>query len=526
MENNFFQDVDMRASAKIGTQAPVQQPTQRPVQTSVSQPAQGQQVNQLRQQPYGHGQVTTTMGQTPQVSNPVLPEGNVTGLEAEEPKGLVLTRAEIEASNPEHVISTPGSLDAERMANIEQYMEDYDAHIEETQEFFEERGLQPANHTETESNDDEEDDEDNEDKQEKFLEDYNQAVVIIDKTKMGEVHFTDEEREKLQVVKKIKVEEVEELTLESLTVKKPKKKNLGKLLKRVPNTIKSTNILLPNSGYTAVINGCSAHELLELMNTEKNALISNEMKWSLIYKKIETTSIGKFKDYNDFLEKTAVNDYDVFIYGILCATYPDIDTIPLTCQNCGKTFDHTYSVKSLIRAEKMSDELRGRVKEISEASHFSESAKACQENAQVNQLHRFKLPQSEFIIDLQIQSAYNFLYRSIKELYENENLEDKYKQLSILSTAIAAVYIEDPEDGKYIEFDSPKDIVEVIYSLQDVDIRILNKKIQEMMEGKTIEFGLMDMTCPHCRDYTESEKVKIDQVLFLKYQTSLTTEVE
>ena len=174
----------------------------------------------------------------------------------------------------------------------------------------------------------------------------------------------------------------------------------------------------------------------------------------------------------------------------------------------------------------MSDELRGRVKEISEASHFSESAKACQENAQVNQLHRFKLPQSEFIVDLQIQSAYNFLYRSIKELYENENLEDKYKQLSILSTAIAAVYIEDPEDGKYIEFDSPKDIVEVIYSLQDVDIRILNKKIQEMMEGKTIEFGLMDMTCPHCRDYTESEKVKIDQALFLKYQTSLTTEVE
>lgn len=457
---------------------------------------------------------------TPQ---PILPEGHMVA-----DKGMVITREQMEADAPK-TISMPGALDEERMANINKYLEEYnEENIAETAEFLLENDIMPESLKAAPTpvqEPKEEDDDDMDDQQEKFMKDYQEAVIVIDKTGMGDIHFTEEEKEKLERVKSIKIKEVERIELGGIRIKRPKKKNVGKILERTANTLKTTNIVLPNSGYTAVIKGCSAHELIQLIDNEQNALLSNEMKWTLIYNKIQSTSIGKFKDFDHFLENTALIDYDVFIYGILCATYPDSDSISLNCEKCEKSFDHQYSVKSLIRVEQMDDALRTRVGEISDASHMEETAKKCHEEALVNEVLRYQLPRSEILVDLHIQSAKDFIYKTVAEL-ANDDIEAKYKQASIISSAIQSAYILDPEDGEYIQFDTPKDITEIIYSLTDVDIKVLNLKIQELMDGKQIEFGLMNMTCPHCRNYTETLPLPIEKVLFLKYQTSLTTDVE
>lgn len=452
---------------------------------------------------------------------PELPDENMT-------TGLVVDNSELIKDMQPKTVAPAGALTDDTMANISEYLNEYDERVEEAKEAFAEKhGTRELEKREAalagKESEDEEEEEENEDPQEQFLEEYEKAVVIIDKTGMGVVNFTDAEREKLERVKKIKVEEVESLDLETIKVKKPKKKNLGKILEKTKNTLKTTNIVLPASGYTATVKGCSAYELLELVRDTKNLVQDNETKWSLIYSKIENTSIGKFRDFTDFLEKTSTLDYNVFIYGILCATYPDDDMIPLTCQKCKKEFEHHYSIKSLIRAEEMDDELKDLVSKTIDSSYLLPEALQCHSEAPVNEVKRYKLPNSEIIVDLYIQSVYDFIYTSIKKLGDKK--DSKFAQASILSTAVQRFLIPD-EDGEYFEIDEPEDIVEVIYNLNDIDIKILNLKTQDLIAGKQFEFGLMDMTCPHCGNYVKTLPMNVEQILFFRYQKALNTEVE
>ena len=73
---------------------------------------------------------------------------------------------------------------------------------------------------------------------------YEEAIVIIDKSGMGHVDFTDEERKKLEHVKKIKVEEVETVSLKTIRRKKVKKGSSDAIIKKI-NSVKETTIVLP-----------------------------------------------------------------------------------------------------------------------------------------------------------------------------------------------------------------------------------------------------------------------------------------
>lgn len=499
MENNIFENVNMQESLQTARElgTPVQQ---------MPQQLTPEQIQYIQQQ---HTTMHTPVQQSLPMDTPSLPEGHMTGI-------IVNTQELIDDATPKPV-QVPQALDDDRMELLSEYMKEYDERIEEAKEKYEQT------HGPVVESDNEDDDNDNEDQQETFLKDYSEAVVVIDKTGMGVVNFTDEERAKLEKVKKIKVEEVESLELSTIVTKKVKKKNVAKILQKTKNTIKTTSIVLPASGYTAEIRGCSAHELLGLITDGRNPLHDNETKWSLIYSKIESTSIGTFKDFNDFLTHTSTLDYQTFIFGILCATYPEDDSIPLTCQKCNKEFDHHYSIKSLIRAERMDSDLQNRVANIIDASHMLPTALECHENAPVNEVKRYRLPYSEFIVDLHVQSVHDFIYESVKKL--SEKRDSNMAQASVLSTGVRSFFVPQ-DDGSFIELDEPEEITEVIYKLNDIDIKVLNTKMQDLISGKQFDFGFMDMTCPHCRNYVDTLPMDVEKILFFKYQMALNTEVE
>lgn len=401
---------------------------------------------------------------------------------------------------------------------IMEYMKELDERIETAQEnkakYEEERGP-------IEEEDDEEDEEISE---EDFQEKYDEAIVVIDKSGMGTViDFTEEERQKLEKVKKIKLEEVETVSLESLVVKKAKKNSLDKVLKRT-NNLHTTPVVLLASGYTAVMKGCSTYELVTLFNNTDNILMDTETKWTLIHEKIESTSIGNM-DFNTFLQNTAAIDYSIFIYGILCASYPDVDTIPLKCEKCKKEFDHSYTVKSLIRAEKMSEETQELLGNIVDASHMDSTAKEFHEQAPISVEKIIKLPLSGHVVKMYVQSGFDFIKRSIKELSQND--DEKIKQSAILSSLVSSIYVADPDnEGAYLEYDGVVEISKIIYTLQDTDILVLTKQGEKMIESVGIEFGLMDINCPHCKHHTDSLKLDPDSILFYKYQQALTTQID
>jgi hypothetical protein len=61
--------------------------------------------------------------------------------------------------------------------------------------------------------------------------------------------------------------------------------------------------------------------------------------------------------FNQFLHRTASIDMETFVYGILCATYPDDDKVDLECRVCKAGFEHSYSISSLIRVEEMGNKM-------------------------------------------------------------------------------------------------------------------------------------------------------------------------
>lgn len=359
-----------------------------------------------------------------------------------------------------------------------------------------------------------------------FKKRYEEAVVVIDKTGMGQViNFTDEEREKLQKVKSIKLKEVETIELKSIKTKKAKTGVADKILEK-RNSVRNTTVVLPVSGLTMVMKGCSTFELMGLITGTDVDVMSLVAKWTLIHSKIESTSIGKM-DFNTFLNNVASMEYDILVYGILCATFPDEDTFPLKCPKCKSDIEHKYYVRSLLRAEEMSDKLKEKVKEVADASYTENKAKECFNNSLLNSELTIKLPGSELICTLGVQNAYSFIYDSVNAI---DKLDAKYNQATILTSAISTIFVPNPDDNgeTYLEIDDTEDKIKFVYSLDAKDISILSTKIGEITEGMQFTFGLMDINCQNmkCKNHVNTIEVELDTILFHKYQQAMNITID
>ena len=83
-------------------------------------------------------------------------------------------------------------------------------------------------------------------------------------------------------------------------------------------------------------------------------------------------------------------------------------------------------------------------------------------------------------------------------------------------------------DGEYFEIDDTEDVIETIFSLQNTDLVVLGKKITELVDDMSFEFGLMNIDCPDrkCKQHTNSIPIEIDTILFHKYRQVMNTNIE
>lgn len=371
----------------------------------------------------------------------------------------------------------------------------------------------------------EEDENDKKDKDDIVEEDirkqYDEAVVLIDKTNMGKVDFTPEERAKMEHVKTIKVKEIETISLNTIKRKRVKKGSADKILKKM-NSIKTTSVVLPLSGLVVKLSGCSTFELMGLVEQGNDTKESTIARWSLIHSKIVDTSIGKLS-FDKFLKSVSTFDYETLVYGILCATFPEEDVFPLNCPDCNTEIKHKYVVRQLLRAEEMTDKFKEAFKKTIDSSYTEEMAKKCFEESLVNTEVAIQLPESGYITSICAQSAYDFIYDSLTSI---KNMGEKYQQATILTTAINSICVPDPDDPTtYFEVMDSEDKIKLIYGLGTKDISILGAKIEELLDGMHFTFGLFDVNCPNkkCRNHIDSIPVDMDTILFHKYQQAIQT---
>lgn len=416
----------------------------------------------------------------------------------------------------EHVNDTVDEIDK----TLQMYEEDMG---DEVAEYI--RKQQELQNDEEEPENEEEDLVDKDEDEGTFREKYEEAIVVIDKTGMGSVvNFTDEEREKLEKVKKIKLEEVETLEIPKIKTKKAKRGSAKKIISKI-NTVTSTPIVLPVSGLCMDVTGCSTYELLTLINNNQDDIVGTQRsRWSLLHSKVLNTSIGKM-DFDTFLNNVAQMEYNIIVYGVLCATYPEVDKFPLTCPKCNQSFEHEYTVRSLLRAEEITPKMMEAIQHTVDSSHTVQDAKACHEESLLNIEETFKLPRSGYIFTIGVQTAHDFIEDSMTTI---EDIDEKFAQSAILASAVKAVYIEDPDDGEYFMLDDQKDIIETIYSLLDTDLLVLGQKIGKIVDGMSYNFGLMDITCTgrNCRRHTNTIPIELDDILFHKYRQVMNTSIE
>lgn len=373
--------------------------------------------------------------------------------------------------------------------------------------------------------------------EQEFKSKYDEAIVLIDKIGMGQViNFTDSERAKLERSKVIKLNEIENVNLKQIRLKKAKNDTpIEQILKRGKKAF-TTNIACVASGYTAVMRGGSSYEIIEILKEVQNYLLDTENKWRLIYEKIESMSIGKPETFEEWLSITAAADYEIFIYGILVATYPEEDTIQFNCENpdCKKIhfeFEHKYTTRSLLRAEKMSDKFKERFQATIDNSYSLSDAKAFAETAPVNTVRRIELPESGYVIDFSAQSAYDYINTSIKSL--SDKLDQKYAIVSVLSTSVRHLFIPDIDGGLdengeygYFQIEEPMDIIKALFTLTDRDLAICNEISDQILNDITFDFGLMNIECPRCHKKTLEYSMSLDRILFQRLQHATDIRIE
>lgn len=357
--------------------------------------------------------------------------------------------------------------------------------------------------------------------------------ILIDKTGLGgDFKFTDEEKEKIFSSTEIHLKEVEELDLSTITVKKAEKSFLESVNEFQISSSK-VPVVFPASRFKAYMTGLSYGEMGDIsLNNENVTFDQLQKKLTVIYNKMVNPSIGEFENFEDFLRKFAYVDIDLAVYGLVVATFPEIDDIPLTCNNekCKNSFNHKYSPRTLIRFDKANEKFLNAMKDVVECP-AAESHKLLEESpARVHK--RVKLPFSGFIIEIGIASAYDYLYTIVDNIigdkFKDNHPDDVNGILQINATLlglIRAVYVPSG-DGSYTMFDNFEDMINALYMVKPEEISILASLLQKYTDSYTVEFELFDITCPHCGTKTSRIPLDINSLVFLKYQRLMSTEID
>jgi hypothetical protein len=367
------------------------------------------------------------------------------------------------------------------------------------------------------------------------------VTILIDRAGLGKFEFTPEEKERIEHSKRIRIVEVEDKALKNLKIKKTVDgKDKFHILKR--NFDKSLSpVIALASGYTCKMKNIAASEAIRMYQGPGEDTANSILdKWSVIYDKITDVSRGPFDDFEDFCKHTAFMDYDAFLYGMICSSYPEDDTIPFNCPKdkggCGKDFEFAYNNKQMIRQDLIKPETKQIMANIINNAAYVDKAREFADASPVNNFERFLLDkESGIIIEIFIPSVYEMVERVFRKMDSNKDLSARENRPNILlAQGIKNIYIPDYEsmtddmdisDVDYIDVSGIEAIIEALKNLNEMQINLIAKKLNQMTEFYSLTFGFPSITCPHCKHDWGRYDMELDNILFRRVQQRVTTEI-
>lgn len=365
----------------------------------------------------------------------------------------------------------------------------------------------------------------------------NMVSVVIDKTGLGTEHidFTDEEREKLTKATRIQLVEVEDKKLKSATFNKVGRDDsfLGRVEQYDLSTI-VTPITLPASRYRCRMRGMSFGEMSDIgLDPETITYDVLNKRFSVIYNNMIDTSVGKFETYEDFLKNTSYMDFEMLVFGMVCSTLPEDDSITLTCAraSCKKEYDAKYSPRSLIRWDDCDPRLLEAVSKICDVASDPEKARAYYEESSVHKVKAYEMPYSKVVIDFGAVSMWDFLNGVVSIMLDpdfNEKYKDGLQAASLAAQSMTVVRsVSVPKaDGTYDTFTAAEDIFEILRSLNPQDFSVVLSVLDQYARAYHVPFYIPNSKCPHCGYISKKVNIPIRELVFTKFQMLGSTAID
>lgn len=390
------------------------------------------------------------------------------------------------------------------------------------------------------------------------------ATIIIDKSQVTDVVWTNEDIEKIKKSRSIELKIVEDIDLKFSSIEEIDDNAVDSALNEYRRTINDCIGVLPASRYRAVFSGLSYPEILDLSYSDEiNSLDAEKKKWTLAFNHMHSPSI-EFKEYSyfidpktkkkviisngvkvpndakvvdvskfdDFCMKTSFLDLEFILWKILCATAMDSEIISITCHNnikgveCGKTYDWIYSAKELLDMEKMNPA----VLEGMEETGLADSQEKIYKNyAKSSVAHDsiVELPSSKYKIVFGHISAYDYLnsvYSEISKLSQAKT-EMELSQAIVYTTLSIIKGIIIPNGNGYGRVSSISGIIKIAKSLNEIDWQVISELTKLMLEPYKLPFSLRNITCPACKSKSDINIEDLSKLLFIVAQSLATTNV-
>lgn len=367
--------------------------------------------------------------------------------------------------------------------------------------------------------------------------DKSDLTILIDKLGMGTVTFTEEERKRIQFSKKINLVEVDNRELETINIKKVMKtpKDFS-ILQRNFNKAFSPIVAI-GSGYTCKMKNLSAAEVMNLYQPLGNDTANSWAdRWSIIYDKIVDPSIGEFKDFEDFCNKTAFTDYPMFVYGLLVSSYPEETTRSFNCTNekCtgkpenkdDKTFETKFNNRQMFRSDEMTDKQREIFTDIIHASGNYVDAKTYAETkGLVNNVKRVLLDKEYgLVVEIYVPSISESIQRVHRNMKPEFTNNDTNRVLFTLAQNIKSIYIPDFEDiegNSYYEVSEIDAVMKVMKDFSTMQLTNAMNLVQKINEITTLKFGISHVECPYCHQKYSAVDIDPSEELFRRVQDQM-----
>ena len=322
-------------------------------------------------------------------------------------------------------------------------------------------------------------------------------------------------------------------------------------------------VTLPLSGYRVVLRPMSWLEVLTYIKPPmRTAADSIYKQWSIIYNHIKWTSIGEFKDFEDFMNKTRHADQEFFMWAILVATVSEKETLRIPCTNpkCKEEHTFTYQPRSILKINE--DAIPEYYNDADTAVPGEEALKVFNEKASTHTLYR--LPESNILIEFEAPSAADFInhkYSRLRKIFyefypdgdSDKNLAGIVEMMNsgetdnifalklAIAMSVSAVSIPKEEYTTGLNGEQIKEVIDYKYTKwEDIDkiltetltydetVILFTKLIPDLGPFKSpVWFELEPFKCKKCGHVCDNLRITniADQLLLQRAQTLLNTKI-